>query len=214
VTSPSPPAVSLSPTAVGTRPSTISPTKLARPFQANSPWRPPGVSPTRRPGSPQENHPANDGLVYPRPPALDPVPRAHTNDQRLVERQESVIQPDAEEGEIQTRVPSLTSSNRSVGVDSSGSSSSHKPATRPSSSFKPPAPAVVPHVFVSLSPDETSDPLEQERRKQARAREQQQLILQRIHAARDEKKQQQQRHKKVRIGAHPSLAARIRHLAF
>lgn len=47
-----------------------------------------------------------------------------------------------------------------------------------------------PHVFESPSPDETSDPEEQKRRKEARAREQQQLILERVQAARNEKTQQ------------------------
>lgn len=52
-----------------------------------------------------------------------------------------------------------------------------------------PIPArIVPHAFVSPSPEETSDPEEQARRKQARAREQQELILERVRAARQERK--------------------------
>lgn len=53
-------------------------------------------------------------------------------------------------------------------------------------------PRVIPHPFTSPSPDDTSDPTEQARRKQARAREQQQLILERVLAARQERKMQHQ----------------------
>ena len=51
---------------------------------------------------------------------------------------------------------------------------------------------IVPRALVSLPPEETSDPEEQARRKQARAREQQELILERVRAARQERKVHQQ----------------------
>lgn len=61
------------------------------------------------------------------------------------------------------------------------------PAQRPDTTAR-----IVPHAFVSLPPEETSDPEEQARRKQARAREQQELILERVRTARQERKVHQQ----------------------